>query len=204
MLGLTNEEPHFLLPEPPPARPCHLVLFYSDRLGQAQAEHLRGKLRARLPASIPLQLSWWVFPVLRDPRLAPLAIEEAVAADVIVFSPGLSRELPPEVLAFNERWVHQHHEHAGVLAFLPQGMIEEPESIEQSRALENYFQEIARRAHMEFVALDHNRYPLGETPQAVAERNRLLNPNLHLIYDRVLSTTVGSRAQHETLIPEAV
>jgi len=180
-----------LIEEPPngatgsrSARPCHFLLLYHDTPGKAQAARLRTGLCTTYGAEMSFRFSWWVFSVLRNPNLMHFAIAEAAAADVIIFSLGLNRHLPPEILEFNERWAGHRQGTEGLLAFTIQGSPEGPNRITSPSALDRYFRETARRAQMHLLGLDQNLTSFATRRQPAEYSNRINHRNTHIAYDR--------------------
>jgi hypothetical protein len=167
----------------PIAHPCQFLVLYSDLAAKTQAERLGAKLSAKFSDEIEFCFSWWVFSVLRDPRLLHLAVEEAAAADIILFSLGRSRNLTVEVAAFNERWLKLRHGNEGLLAYMFEDETEEAEEepVAYSSSLADYFRELAKKSQMDFIAADQAAPP-ADTARENSSRRWMTNliTQLHL------------------------
>jgi hypothetical protein len=152
MSALIADEPQVFPIDSHLVQPCRFMVLYNGMPARTQAEHLCRRLGSTFSTEVDFHFSWWMFSVLRNPGLLEMAISEAVVADLILFSFGLSRDVPEEVVVFNERWVGQRQGHGGLLTYLYVEETEEWDFIECPLALHSHFRGAARRAHMDFIA----------------------------------------------------
>src|ERR1051325_8450972 len=74
-----------------------VVIAYEDFDSGRRAMDVCKVLVAELGSEVQFRCSMWKFEVLRSPKLRRIAVADAVEADVIVVTTGLSGELPFEV-----------------------------------------------------------------------------------------------------------
>src|SRR5439155_4194113 len=91
-------------------------VVYEDKATHVRALQTYDYLLAHAGSEIQFQFYWWSFDLLQEARRAENAARIAGAADLVVFSTRLGRELPPEATAWIESWVARRAGKSGAIA----------------------------------------------------------------------------------------
>jgi hypothetical protein len=128
------------------ARRLVLVEAFEDSATGTRIKEFRQTLSEQLGPGCQLIEHVWLFNLFRFHELQEIAAEEAAAADLIVISVHDPESLPDEAKRWMDGWLRRGTaRHAVVL------VLQDSPPDAESRPVEGYLQEAARRGGMEFV-----------------------------------------------------
>ena len=122
----------------------NVVMIYEDFETGKHAKRTYDFLVQNLAGEFSLSNQMWKFDVLTIPKLAEIAAQDALAADIIIVSSRGGQELPPHVCHWMEMWVGGEMR-AQALVALFQG-----DEFYTQNGVRRYLAEAAKRAVIEF------------------------------------------------------
>ena len=124
------------------------VVIYEDPSIRERAVHFcEGLVDGQRNSGI--NLDWWSFPVLSEPKMSHSAVEKAAGADVVVFAMAASGDLPEAIKLWIEKWLNKRGEREGAIV----GLLEpEDRWHEMVSFREIYLRHAARRAGMDYLS----------------------------------------------------
>lgn len=125
-----------------------VVVIYEDPSIRERAVHFcEGLVDEQRNSGI--NLDWWSFPVLSEPRMSHSAVEKAAGADVVIFAMDASGDLPEAIKLWIEQWLNKRGEREGAIV----GLLEpEDRWHEMVSFREIYLRHAARRAGMDYLS----------------------------------------------------
>ena len=131
------------------------VVVYEDPATHVRARQTYDYLVAHTGNELGFQFSWWSFDLLQEGGWAEAAAGIAAAADLVIFSTRLGRELPPGVKTWIESWIARRAGRPGAIAAVFSPPRAETAGTSGRRA---YLANMAKIAGMDFLA--HEAEPL--------------------------------------------
>ena len=123
------------------------VAASEDSATEARVDEFCHGLGKQLGEECELTRRIWLLSELRLPQLRAIAASEAAAADLVIVSVHHGEDLPPELLSWIDLWLpHKRDQRSLLLALF------DPISSGVSATLRARLEEVARKAHMEFLA----------------------------------------------------
>ena len=124
-----------------------VVAASEDSTTSARAEEFCNGLARLLGTAYTLNKQMWPLSELRLAQLRSIAAADAARADMIIVSVRHSEALPADLASWIEEWVHHKHKRVQVLL----GQFD-PVHQGVSTAIRAHLAEVARKAHVEFLA----------------------------------------------------
>jgi hypothetical protein len=129
-----------------PANRVCTVAAYEDSTTEARVNEFCGGLARQLGEACEFSKQMWLLTELRVPRLRAIAAEDAAQADLLIVAVHHCEELPAELEDWFEQWLAKKGKRATLLLALL-----DPVYSGVSAALRTYLENIARKAHSEFL-----------------------------------------------------
>jgi hypothetical protein len=123
----------------------NVVIAYEDFETGKQAKRTYDFLVKNLGQGCEFSNQMWKFDVLGIPKLREMAVQDAIAADIIIVSSRGGNELPMKVRIWMESWVSQQPRALALVALF------EAES-NPVQPIRDYLAAIAKQGQMEFFA----------------------------------------------------
>ncbi len=141
----THFEPQSLDWEP--KYPFDLVIAYQDQETRDRGMLLYDRLAQQLNDDYDFQCAWWKFNHFQEASLMEQAVDDAIAANMIILSVYDSRPLPALANAWMQAWVPGKIGNKSALVAL---LNMSGNRAGQSYPLHSFLQQAARRARMDF------------------------------------------------------
>lgn len=139
----------YTLEENAESGPCRGVVLYPDEGARHRALQFSEKIVKRFEDQIYFDFRWWKLKFLRDSILMGQAIQEASAAQILLFSYRSGLSLTDEVKAFFELWIDQRKK--GPCAIVGLGdPTDQAGTVD--RSMVDYLQRIADRSNSDLIA----------------------------------------------------
>lgn len=125
-----------------------VVVLYEDKATRDRALAVCDHLVKQFWAEVEFDFHWWRTSFLTDPPLAQTAAQDALEADVIIFSSVPEGEFPPEILQWFEQWADQRGDREGMLLGLTHAsaLTPSPDTHKQLR-----LRDLANRARLDYL-----------------------------------------------------
>jgi hypothetical protein len=123
----------------------NVVIAYEDFETGKQAKRTYDFLVENLSHGCEFSNQMWKFDVLGIPKLREMAVQDAVAADIIIVSSRGMNDLPVEVRLWIESWLNQQPHALALVALF------DAES-NQAQPVRDYLAAVAKQGQMEFFA----------------------------------------------------
>ena len=124
-------------------------VVYEDTATHVRALQTYDYLLAHAGSEFEFQFSWWSFDLLQEARRAEDAARIAEAADLVIFSIRLGKELSRQLKAWIESWIAHRAGRPGAIAALFCPPHTETAGTNGRRA---YLQAVAKNAGLDFLA----------------------------------------------------
>ena len=122
------------------------VAASEDSATEARVDEFCHGLGKQLGQGCELTRRIWLLSELRLPQLRAIAASEAASADLVIVSVHHGEDLPPELRSWIDLWLpHKRKQHSLLLALF------DPISSGVSTTLRARLEEVAHKAHMEFL-----------------------------------------------------
>src|SRR4051794_10991765 len=90
-----------------------ITVIFEDTQSREEAVRICDQLMARFWSNHPLDVEWWSFADLEDPRRFREASVRSARSDVLIFAVRPESELPAGVRHWIESWVTQRRDREG-------------------------------------------------------------------------------------------
>ena len=127
--------------------PFTVVIAYEDFDTGTHARKTYEYLVRNLEGVQNFSHQMWKFDVLQIPKLREIAARDAAQADLIMISCRGTHDLPEHVREWNERWLAQKGEPAGLVL-----LFDAPRDAYKAADVSKYLAGVARRAGIEFFS----------------------------------------------------
>jgi hypothetical protein len=124
-----------------------VVAVYGDHAAHERVERVHDCLREELDVEVHCSVSWWKLDFLRHPEMFLRAVEDALQADVLVFSFRRQEDLPPKGKEWLEAW--ETRRKARLADWAEAAEQEEPSVVAEGPA-SGFLLALARRAGLAF------------------------------------------------------
>jgi hypothetical protein len=125
----------------------NVVIAYEDFETGKQAKETYDFLVNNLRHECRFDNQMWKFDVLSISKLREMAVNDAVAADIIIVSCHGTHELSADVKAWIDSWVHRRSNAIALVALFGSACDDRDKN-----GIRDYLADVARRAGMEFFA----------------------------------------------------
>ncbi len=122
------------------------VAAYEDSTTEARINEFCANLTRQLGEACELSKQMWLLTELRVPRLRAIAAQDAAQADLLIVAVHHCEELPAELEKWFEQWLAKKANRNTLLIALL-----DPVYSGVSAGLRTYLENIARKAHAEFL-----------------------------------------------------